>query len=91
VQDLAFFGLPAVVQMFGVAWLLSSLSRSPVIAAASGLAAFLVLMGTAIFSMSHTTGQIPHLWFYWYWSTSLIVGIGGFAVGVVHYLRRVEP
>ena len=91
VQDLAFFGLPAVVLMFGVAWLFSSFSRSPVIAAASGLVAFLVLIGTSTFSMSHTTGQIPHLWFYWYWSTSLIVGIGGFAVGVIYYLRRVEP
>ena len=91
VQDLAFFGLPAVVLMFGVAWLFSSFSRSPVIAAASGLVAFLVLIGPSTFSMSHATGRISDSWLYWYCSTSLIAGIGGFVVGVVHYLRRVEP
>lgn len=85
------FGGSAVVLMFGVAWSLSSFSRSPVIAAAAGLAALLVLWGTAIFSMSHTTGRPPDWWPYFYVSTSLIVGIGGFVIGVVYYLRRVEP
>ena len=91
IEAVVVFGLPTVILMFGVAWLFSSFSRSPVIAAASGVVAFLVLIGTATFSMSSTTGKISDSWLYLYWSTSLIAGIGGFVVGVVHYLRRVEP
>ncbi|MDM8005779.1 MAG: hypothetical protein QUV05_06470 [Phycisphaerae bacterium] len=90
VQDVVLRGLPAVVLMFGVAWLFSSFSRSPVIAAASGLAAFLVQMGALIYSTSDT-GGITDTWLHWYWSTSLLAGGGGFAVGVVCHLRRVEP
>ncbi len=89
--DAVVYGGPAVLLMFGVAWLLSSFSRSPAISAVSGLAAFLVLMGSAGFGMSDHTGRISDSWWYWYWSTSLVAGGGGFVVGVIYYLRRVEP
>jgi ABC-type transport system involved in multi-copper enzyme maturation permease subunit len=84
----------AAVLMFGVAWLVSSLSNSPVIAAVSGAVAFLVLIGMCTFGAvraANTSGEILGTWLVFYAATCLIVGIGSFVVGVICYLRRVEP
>jgi ABC-type transport system involved in multi-copper enzyme maturation permease subunit len=85
------FGGPAVVLMFGIAWLSSSFTSSPVISAVAGMAAFVLQMGTLAYSSVHTDGRVGDAWVVWYVSSSLIVGIGSFVAGVVYYLRRVEP
>jgi ABC-type transport system involved in multi-copper enzyme maturation permease subunit len=83
------------VLMFGVSWLVSSLSSSSVIAAVSGVAAFLLLSCICVFGtlkQNQATGQISVIW--WvklYAGICLIAGIGCFVAGVICYLRRVEP
>jgi len=82
------------VLMFGVSWLFSSLSGSPVIAAASGVVAFLLLLCMCIFGVfkeNQATGQISGTWAYWYVGICIIAGVGSFVAGVICYLRRVEP
>ncbi len=83
------------VLMFGVSWLVSSLSSSPVIAAVSGVAAFLLLACICMFGVfeeNHATGQISAgMWLRLYIGTCLIAGVGCFVAGVICYLRRVEP
>ncbi|NLE57205.1 MAG: hypothetical protein GX616_02510 [Planctomycetes bacterium] len=83
--------LTTAVLMFGVPWLFSSLSSSSVIAAASGVVAFLLVMGICSSGLDSSRRATADAWAMVYMVTCLIAGIGGFVIGIVYYLRRVEP
>lgn len=76
--------------VLGIAWLFSSLIRSPSIAASAGMAgAFLVFFTANLAEEFFNTTRDDFFWIYL--SLSSIIGLGAFACGVVVTLRRVEP
>jgi ABC-type transport system involved in multi-copper enzyme maturation permease subunit len=82
------------VAIFGLAWLLSSLTASPTIAVCGGLVTpWTVWLGT-LFVYFHLVD--PHrcddyALGLWYVGICLGLGIAGFVGGTWYYLRRVEP
>ncbi len=78
------------VLIFGVSWLLSAVQSSPLLAAASGIAAVVVL---SVLAEIIWEGGEPHISGRWYVvpALTIVLGIGSFAAGVLYYLRRVEP
>ena len=79
--------------IFGLAWLLSSLTASPTIAVCGGLVTPLVVGFGIVFVGCFVLGPSaeedwPKLW---YVGICLGLGIAGFVAGTWYYLRRVEP
>ncbi len=75
--------------IFGVAWLLSTLLRSPVMAAAGGIVAVIVLL-MGLTYLEEMYGVATVAFDRWYPILCLILGSGCFVAGTLHYLRRVE-
>ncbi len=88
------FTTASAILLFGVAWMVSSFSSSPAIAAASGLGTLLVLAGSLAMLDSYRippTGLVKHSCFDWYPLLCVVIGLACFAGGTAYYLRRVEP
>lgn len=80
--------------LFGVAWLVSSFSSSPAIAAASGLAALSILLtGRALAPdyVTGNTGSAGEQWLIGFPTLCLAIGLACFLAGCIYYLRRIEP
>ena len=80
--------------LFGVAWLVSSFSSSPAIAAASGLAAFFILLtGRSLTAakVAARTGTEGEQWLVGFPTLCLVIGLACFVAGCIYYLRRIEP
>ncbi len=88
---LMFAGATAIL-IFGVAWLLSTLFSSPSIAGALGLLSMIVVVGAlaCIDMIAGQGGSEPEITRRFYVTTCLVLGIGCFVAGVVHYVRGVE-
>lgn len=78
------------VLIFGVSWLFSTLLRSPAIAAGAGLISlvFVFVSAALIEEAWDPKGKAIEAW---YPVVCIFIGVTCFAVGVRHYLRRIEP
>ena len=92
-QALAVYALGAAstVLVFGVSWLVSALASSAVNAAASGIAALILLWGTFGLVEAFREGRTALTSEWLYVTMCLLLGVGCFVAGVVYYVRRVEP
>jgi len=86
--------LPAIahtaVLLVGAGWLVSSCLSSPAIASGIGIASPILLF--ALLSvLKYYYGYEDLDMRFWYGTLAVGLGVTGFAAGVVHYLRRVEP
>ncbi len=76
--------------IFGVAWLCSTLLRSPAMAAAGGIVAVIVLfMGLTYLEEMYGVATVA--FDRWYPILCLILGSGCFVAGTAYYLCRAEP
>jgi ABC-type transport system involved in multi-copper enzyme maturation permease subunit len=82
----ALFGLG----LFGVAWMLSSFLSSPAISASAALGVIVGLIAAVATGVSqrYTSNDASRAWSI---SAAAALGVVGFVIGTVHYLRRVEP
>lgn len=80
--------------LFGVAWLISSFSSSPAMAAAAALAALMVLTSVC-FRMEYYSDwrrMAPGgSWLNGVPTFCVVIGLACFIAGCIYYLRRVEP
>jgi hypothetical protein len=77
--------------LFGVSWLLSTMTRSAVV---SSLTSILVTVGTMVLILGLVSTRRTGLKWderYVAAATTLCIGVFGLIVGTVHYLRRIEP
>ncbi len=92
VLDAIGIGVATATMVFGVSWLFSSLLSSPGLAAASGIAAIPIVLGTLMFITNfggdENLGVVLERM---YFPLCVLLGVGCFVGGVVCYLRRAEP
>ncbi len=91
IGEAVWFGGATVVLIFGISWLVSTLTNSPPISAASGIGSVVLVAGTLALVDYIGGAREPITLEGWYAGLCFVLGILGFAFGIVYYLRRVEP
>ena len=86
-------GVATATLILGVAWLFSTLLKSPANATALGIAAAILVFGTLALTdyLRAIVDEPPPTLERWYVTSCFTLGAAGFITGVVYYVRRVEP
>jgi ABC-type transport system involved in multi-copper enzyme maturation permease subunit len=83
----------SAILLFGVAWLFSSVTSSPAMSAAAGLAAFFIVVSTLAMleNKQSSVGHIPERPFTWYPTICIAIGLAAFLTGCLYGMLRKTP